>query len=79
MCVSIPSRVISIQGHQAELDVLGARRKASTLLVPEVQVGDYVLSSAGMVVEILDEDEAQVSLALFQELMALGATGEDEQ
>jgi hydrogenase expression/formation protein HypC len=71
MCISVPSRVILIQGHQAELDVLGARRAPSTLLMPEVQVGDYVLTSVGSIVRILDEDEAVASLALFQELMAL--------
>lgn len=71
MCISIPGRVISIHGHQAELDALGARRAASTLLMPEVKIGDYVLTSAGSIVRILDEDEAIASLALFQELMAL--------
>jgi hydrogenase expression/formation protein HypC len=78
MCISIPSRVISIQGHQAELDVLGAKRTASTLLMPEVKVGDYVLTSVGSIVRILDEDEAMASLALFQELMALDLDQEDQ-
>lgn len=78
MCVSVPNRVISIEGQMAELDVLGARRTASTLLMPEVQVGDYVLTSLGSIVRILDEDEAQASLALFQELMALMPEEEDE-
>jgi hydrogenase expression/formation protein HypC len=78
MCISIPARVISIQAHQAELDVLGSRRQASTLLVPEVKVGDYVLTGLGAIVQILDEDEAQASLALFQALMALEpAAGDD--
>lgn len=71
MCVSIPGRVTSIQNNQAQIDVLGAARTASTLLLPEVQIGDYVLTSAGMIVEILDEDDAQASIALFQELMNL--------
>lgn len=62
----------------AELDVLGAQRTASTLLMPEVQVGDYVLTSLGSIVRILDEGEAQASLALFQELMALMPEEEDE-
>lgn len=78
MCISIPARVISIQAHHAELDVLGSRRQASTLLMPEVKVGDYVLTGLGAIVQILDEDEAEASLALFLELMALElATGDD--
>jgi hydrogenase expression/formation protein HypC len=71
MCISVPGRVISIEGHQAELDILGARRAASILLMPEVKVGDYVLIGLGSIVQILDEDEAMASLALFQELLAL--------
>lgn len=78
MCVSIPGRVTAIEGHQAELDVMGASRKASTLMMPEVQVGDYVLTSAGMIMTVLDEDEALASIALFEELMALELTEEDE-
>lgn len=71
MCISIPSQVVSIEGTQAELDTLGTRRMASTWLKPEVQVGDFVLTSAGSIVRILDQDEAEASLALFQELMGL--------
>lgn len=71
MCVSIPGRVVSIEDHQAQIDVLGSQRKAGTLMMPEVQVGDYVLTSAGMIVRILDEGEAEASIALFRELMAL--------
>jgi len=78
MCISIPGRVMSISGHQAELDVLGARRTTSTLLMPEVNVGDYVLTSIGSIVRILDEDEAIASLALFRELMALDLDQEGE-
>lgn len=78
MCVSIPGRVVSIEGYLAEIDVLGARRKANTMLVPEVKVGDYVLTSVGSIVRILDEDEALANIALFQELMALQTDAGDE-
>lgn len=78
MCISIPGCVMSIQGHQAKLDVLGERRTVSTLLMPEVKIGDYVLTSLGSIVRILDEDEAIASLALFRELMALDLDQEDE-
>ncbi len=71
MCISIPSRVIAIDGNQAELDTLGTYRQASTLLMPEVKVGDYVLVSVGSIARILDEEEAEASLTLFRELMAL--------
>ncbi len=71
MCVSIPGRVTALQGDRVELDVLGARRVARTGPVPEVKVGDYVLTGAGVVVAILNEDEALTSLALFREFIEL--------
>jgi hydrogenase expression/formation protein HypC len=71
MCVSIPGRVIAIDGSEAHLDVLGAQRKASTLMRPDVSIGDFVLTSAGMIVEVMDEDDAQATIALFRELMEL--------
>ncbi len=77
MCISIPGRVVAIRDFEAEIDVLGARRTARTILVPEVEVGDYVLTSAGLVMQIMDEEEAEASIALFQELMTLELDGED--
>jgi hydrogenase assembly chaperone HypC/HupF len=71
MCISIPGCVVAIRENEAEIDVLGAPRTASTLMRPEVQVGDYVLTSAGMIVEILDAADAETSIALFRELMML--------
>lgn len=71
MCISISCRVIAVDGYQAELEALGVPRRASTVLHPDVHVGDYVLTSLGMIVDVLDEEEAQVSLALFRELLTL--------
>lgn len=77
MCIAIPGRVVAIDDNQAEIDVLGVRRRAGTIIVPELAVGDYVLMSAGMIVEIMDADDAQASIALFQELMELDLDDED--
>ena len=77
MCIAIPGRVVAIEDNQAEIDVLGVRRRAGTIIVPELAVGDYVLMSAGMIVEIMDADDAQASIALFQELMELDLDDED--
>lgn len=62
---------MAIDDERAEVDVLGSRRKAGTNLYPEVQIGDYVLINAGLIIEILEEDEALANLALLDELMGL--------
>lgn len=79
MCVSIPGKVVSITGQMAELDVLGATRHASTLLLPDVKVGEYVLVNAGLIAQILPEQEALITIALFEELMRLDMWEEGEE
>jgi len=50
----------------AELD--GVRRDINLTLVPEARVGNYVIIHAGCAIEVLDESEAQKTIALFREL-----------
>ncbi len=71
MCVAIPARVKSIDGLIADVEVGGVSRKVSVQLTPEAQKGDYVLVHAGFAIHIIDEQEAQETLKLFEELGAL--------
>ncbi len=71
MCISIPGRVTAIEDERAEVDVLGSIRRAGLSIHPEVQVGDYVLVNAGLIVEVLSAEEAEAVLALLDEMMAL--------
>ncbi len=76
MCVAIPARVKSIEGSLADVEVGGVSRRISVQLTPEVQKDDYVLVHAGFAIHIVDEQEAQETLKLFEELGAL-ETAED--
>lgn len=69
MCIAIPGKVISLEAKGARVDVRGHIRTASTLFVPEVQVGDHVVISGGMIVDRLDEEEALARLGLFEDLL----------
>ncbi len=71
MCVAIPAKVKSIDGSIADVEVGGVSRKVSMQLTPEVQKGDYVLVHTGFAIHIIDEQEAQETLKLFEELGAL--------
>ena len=68
MCLAIPVRVIEIKDYTATVEMAGNRTKADLLLLPGVQVGDYVLVHAGMAIQKFDEDEALKTLELFKEL-----------
>jgi hydrogenase expression/formation protein HypC len=81
MCLAIPARLIEKRDHdQALVDLGGIRKPVSIALVPEVQVGDYVIVHVGHAIGILDPEEAQKTLALFAQLQAETgpASGEGE-
>jgi hydrogenase assembly chaperone HypC/HupF len=59
MCIDFPGRVVAREGDIAVVDTAGRIRRASTLLFPELTVGEWVYVTAGTVIERLDADEAQ--------------------
>jgi hydrogenase expression/formation protein HypC len=69
MCLAIPARVVKIvQPGIATAEVSGVRREVSTALVPETQVGDWVLVHVGFALHTIDEGEAARTLALLEEI-----------
>ena len=68
MCLAIPVRIKSIDGTEAEVEIGGIIRKTSLMLTPEAKVGDYVLLHAGFAIKILDQKEAEETLAIFAEM-----------
>jgi hydrogenase expression/formation protein HypC len=71
MCLAVPVKIISIQGDEAEVEYGGTTYKASIQLTPEVKVGDYVLLHTGYAISIVDKEEAEETLALFQQMEEL--------
>lgn len=68
MCLAVPGKVLERQDMLATIEVGGVTRKVSLMLLPETQVGDFVLIHAGFAVQRIDEEEAEKTLALFKEL-----------
>lgn len=58
MCIVAPARVIAWQGTHVLVDHEGRRRRASTLLVGDLRIGDWVLVGSGAVLRRLEADEA---------------------
>ena len=79
MCVAIPAKVKSIEGHMAEVEAGGISRKVSLQLTPEARKDDYVLVHAGFAIHVIDEQEARETLRLFEELGALENEGKGFQ
>ena len=68
MCVAVPARVLSVDGHQARVEVGGNVLRADVSLVDDVAVGDYVLVHAGFAIQKLDRADAEERLALFRSM-----------
>ena len=69
MCLAIPARVVELRnGDTALVDLGGIRKEISIALVPEAQVGDYVIIHVGYALGLIDPEEAQRTLDMFDEL-----------
>jgi len=69
MCLAIPAKVLNIKGNQAQVDFGGGvQREVNTALV-DVKIGNYVLVHAGYAIQVLDEQEAQETLRLWNEIL----------
>jgi hydrogenase expression/formation protein HypC len=71
MCLAVPVRVATLLDNQwVEVEVGGIHTRISTALIDEVVVGDYVIVHAGFAIARLDVEEADRTLALFDEIAA---------
>jgi hydrogenase expression/formation protein HypC len=69
MCLALPALLVERrEGDEALVDLGGIRKPISVALVPEARPGDYVIVHVGHAIGVLDEVEAQRTLALFAEL-----------
>lgn len=68
MCLAVPLAIKRIDGTMADVEIGGVMRQVSLVLTPEAREGDYVLVHTGFAISVLDESEAQETLALFAEL-----------
>ena len=79
MGLAIPVRIETIDGQMARVDLDGVGRSISLALTPEARVGDYVLIHTGYAISVLDEEEAQETLKLFEELAEASRQMDDEE
>ncbi|HSO29178.1 MAG TPA: HypC/HybG/HupF family hydrogenase formation chaperone [Candidatus Sulfomarinibacteraceae bacterium] len=71
MCIGFPGTVVSVDEFGATVDQEGRLRRASTLLIPDIALGDHVFVAAGSIVERLDPDEAELIRATLLQAIAL--------
>ncbi|HDS01174.1 MAG TPA: HypC/HybG/HupF family hydrogenase formation chaperone [candidate division Zixibacteria bacterium] len=64
MCLAIPGKIIGIERddslmHTGRVNFGGVIKQINLSLVPDANIGDYVIVHAGFAISMVDEDEAQ--------------------
>lgn len=73
MCLSIPSKVISVNETNAVVETMGVSQEVRLDLLETLpKVGDFVLIHIGYAMNIIDKDEALETLKIFKELEEFG-------
>jgi len=69
MCLAIPAKVIEVQGDIAKVDFgQGIIRDVNVTLV-EARIGEYVLVHAGYAIQVINQEEAEETLRLWEEIL----------
>jgi hydrogenase expression/formation protein HypC len=68
MCIGIPVLLVERSAFSGIGEIEGMRRHISLVLVPEANVGDYILVHAGCGLRVIDEQAAADTLDLLRAL-----------
>ena len=78
MCLAVPSKIVSINDLMATVDVYGARREISLMILPEeVETGDFVIVHAGFAIQKIEREAGNEALRLLKELVESDAFKEE--
>ncbi len=70
MCLAVPMRLVTKEGWRGVAELSGVEREVSLLLLPEAEVGEYVLVHAGYAIARVDQEEAEETLQLLRDALA---------
>jgi len=80
MCLAIPGEVLTVDEDLATVDVGGVEQEVRLdTLSEKVSEGDYLLVHTGFAIQKLSPDEAEETLALFDELIETNKQLEEER
>ena len=81
MCLALPAKILNREGDECWVVLGDARMRVSLIMVPEVDVGDWVLVHAGFAIQQVPEADALETWSLVEEVearAAASATGDAE-
>ena len=72
MCLAIPMKLIERSGDCGVAELDSVRTKIMLTLVPAARIGDHVIVHAGYALSVVDEEEAQRTFELLQQVRESG-------
>ncbi len=72
MCLSVPAKILKIDGLMADVSVGGAVFRAGIHMVENAKPGDYILLHAGFAIQKISEEEALETIRILKELEDIG-------
>ncbi|MBP1669469.1 MAG: hypC [Bacteroidetes bacterium] len=76
MCLSVPAKVVSVEGVSAKVSVGGTLVDIALHLLDDVKPGDYVLVHTGFALQKVSEEEALETIELIRQLDMAGEEGD---
>ncbi|HBH47575.1 MAG TPA: HypC/HybG/HupF family hydrogenase formation chaperone [Bacteroidales bacterium] len=69
MCLSVPAKIVKIEGDIAQASIGGSIIDVGLQLIEKVEIGDYVLVHTGFALEKIDEKEAKETLEMLNDMV----------
>jgi hydrogenase expression/formation protein HypC len=67
MCLGIPAKIIEKKGLDAVAEMVGVKRDIRLDMLPEANVGDFVIIHTGFAIETVTEAEARQILETIEQ------------
>lgn len=69
MCLVLPAKVLAVHGQTADVELYGGMQATVSLAVqPDVAIGEYVMVDRGLVLSVIEPDEVETILAMYEEI-----------
>ncbi|MBI5463938.1 MAG: HypC/HybG/HupF family hydrogenase formation chaperone [Ignavibacteriales bacterium] len=72
MCLAIPGKVLEIEQNfqpmMGKVDFSGIQKRVCLEWIPGIKVGDYVIVHVGFAISKVDEQEAQETIKMLQQM-----------
>lgn len=74
MCLAIPGKIVSIEGEnplekKGKVSFGGVLKEVSLAYTPDAKIGNYVVVHVGFALNVIDEEEAQKTLTILNEIL----------